>query len=399
MFKYVPKLTKDQFFQTNYAAVKALMAADIVELMQNKAKMYHQPSTIGSASHSTLPTSTSNGMISNSQQPTRQLKETLNLAQNVLQTPTLMSNESKEKVIKVFASSKPNIKTNTKESQPMQMACNLNANHEPVHNLIDDRDAVSSISDIESTNSSNNSHNQLLNDLNDKIGNLTLKLNELLERINRIESITNKSETDLSCNSSSAIQQNPHSNLQDVDGLNKKLENLMNRMILLENENLLLKQTINNRSAKQVNNNSNWLCGNSLTNANEMNTFRNNNEDQNESKYETPFHSFLNISSNQTADESNESIQLEQTSIFTKKTPPLQTITTAYRLSNGKENGLIEQGVAYDVEQISGNLDNLSINSNDSTPTMTDEKEKKLSSKFVDSQNDELFRAKQLVIR
>ena len=38
MFDYVPKLTQTQFFMTSYAQVKATMACDIINLIQQKAK-------------------------------------------------------------------------------------------------------------------------------------------------------------------------------------------------------------------------------------------------------------------------------------------------------------------------------------------------------------------------
>lgn len=38
MFGYVPKLTKDQFFQTSFAQIKALMAAEVIEHVQERLK-------------------------------------------------------------------------------------------------------------------------------------------------------------------------------------------------------------------------------------------------------------------------------------------------------------------------------------------------------------------------
>ena len=43
MFAYVPKLTRDQFFTTSYAQVKANMASDIVNLILQKLKTLQPP--------------------------------------------------------------------------------------------------------------------------------------------------------------------------------------------------------------------------------------------------------------------------------------------------------------------------------------------------------------------
>lgn len=55
MLNYVPKLTKDQFFSTGFAQAKALMAVDIIELLQEKAKSlqaHHGPSATSAISSS-----------------------------------------------------------------------------------------------------------------------------------------------------------------------------------------------------------------------------------------------------------------------------------------------------------------------------------------------------------
>jgi hypothetical protein len=49
MLNYVPKLTRDQFFQTSFAQPKALMAVDIIELVHQRLKT----TQIGSISSST----------------------------------------------------------------------------------------------------------------------------------------------------------------------------------------------------------------------------------------------------------------------------------------------------------------------------------------------------------
>jgi hypothetical protein len=50
MLGYVPKLTRDQFFQTGFVQIKALMAVDIIEMVQQKLKsMHHAISSSSSA--------------------------------------------------------------------------------------------------------------------------------------------------------------------------------------------------------------------------------------------------------------------------------------------------------------------------------------------------------------
>ena len=56
MFEYVPKLNKDQFFNTSYAQVKANMACDVIGLIQQRIKQ-----TQSSASSGVMSTITSNG--------------------------------------------------------------------------------------------------------------------------------------------------------------------------------------------------------------------------------------------------------------------------------------------------------------------------------------------------
>lgn len=104
--------------------------------------------------------------------------------------------------------------------------------------------------------------------------------------------------------------------------------------------------------------------------------------------YETPLNSFLHGNdlndslANQTI---NGNIRLSGTGVRLSS-KPIPTNTMA-------------QGIACDVEQISENFDDLSLNSNDSTPTLLPHKMSRLFDMAPNSTEKNINRAKELVFR
>ncbi len=83
MLGYVPKLTRDQFFQTGFVQIKALMAVDIIELVQQKLKSLHH--TISASTSSLLGNYGSNHVMSVKTASSHDINENMN--NNQLNSP------------------------------------------------------------------------------------------------------------------------------------------------------------------------------------------------------------------------------------------------------------------------------------------------------------------------
>lgn len=144
MFGYVPKLTKDQFFQTSFAQIKALMASDIIELILEKFRL--------------TPTVSKHKIIENNENIESREINFNSRAPSLPRKPSLKSKSV----------------ANSKESVLKEQKNNVNESH------------------------NQNLYENLLNTLMEKINNLTVTFGNIVQRIenieNKIEEIKNQDE-------------------------------------------------------------------------------------------------------------------------------------------------------------------------------------------------------------
>ncbi|CAF0805314.1 unnamed protein product [Brachionus calyciflorus] len=288
MFGYVPKLTKDQFFQTSFAQIKALMASEIIEHILERFKLPNQTSRVR--------LNNENSENIESLSPRDNLKDSQT---SVTRKPSFKNNLPKNQLKpKPKETTLKEHQMNEEESQPQQQ-------QQPCFENI-------------------------LNTLMDKLNTLTFTFGSLNQRIDNIERKIEEIKTDRV----STVTQTEHQN----EALkNKDYENLSNRITIIESDLINVKQMLSRNS------------------------------DQNETtNNETMFHSFVNMSN---YDEIN---------------------------PYPKKSSLI-QGLAYDVDDDVGdsnnNMNDLTINSADSTPTLSNPvKETRLS-----EEDRNILRAQELV--
>lgn len=133
MFGYVPKLTKDQFFQTSFAQIKALMASDIIELILERFKI--------------TPTVSRHKMIENNEN---------------LESKDINCNSRCPSIPRKPSIRSKNI-TKSKESALKEQQLNVEESH------------------------GQNTYENLLNTLMEKINNLTFTFGNIVHRIDNIE--------------------------------------------------------------------------------------------------------------------------------------------------------------------------------------------------------------------
>ncbi|RNA09914.1 centrosomal of 44 kDa-like isoform X1 [Brachionus plicatilis] len=274
MFGYVPKLTKDQFFQTSFAQIKALMASDIIELILERFKL--------------TPTVSKHKIIENNEN---------------LESKELSCNPRQPSIPR-----KPSVRSKN-VSKPKEAVLK-----EQQLNVDESR--------------GQNTYENLLNTLMEKINNLTFTFGNIVQRIDNIEEKIEEIKN-----------QDKRQTYTGVES-GKNYENLSNRITIIESDLINVKQMVS-RSME-----SNYT--------NETTT------------YETPSHSFVNMSPRQ--DE----------------------------MMYPKKSSLI-QGLPYEFDRVltNDNLNDLTINSTDSTPTLSEPvKQSRLS-----EEDKNIQRAQELVNR
>jgi len=348
------------------------MAVDLIELIQQKLKSLHPPavptSTVINIKSSAVisdkeHTENIENVISTSPKHTQASKIIRNTS---FKTPLvvhnhIMSSNSTNRSVTVKNKSNPTKDPATTVLKEHHLN-SLNGIH---HNDPNIDEGSPRDYDLRPESQVSNEIEEITRGLMSKFGQLNDKIDSM---INRLENVENKVQS-IKYNPVSSSAPELHSHSSDpINNMSQKLDNLSNRFALLENEVLILKEK--RRRQSEINND---MTLNNDTTA-----------------YETPFHSFLNISSQNTPERSELKINSSNLLFANQLNGQLK--------NHSKTNG-IEQGIACDLETMNDNFDDLSLNSNDSTPTIIHNntaKQSKLSS--ANSESD-IQRAKELVSR
>lgn len=244
MFSYVPKLTKDQFFQTSFAQIKALMAAEIIEQVQEKLKALNPSSSSSSATAGITASSTVQRPV-NSQNSIKVLNPLSKEIQENNENIDTISSQEKE----THANRKPSFKSISTNSSS-QIGINKHMTKQPVKvnpreqgvlkehqiNVNEIQVCVTNETEIETNDSRTlNSFENILTNLAEKILNLTSKFDCLVSRVENIEKILDENRTLPGLDKDFS---------NDMVKLNKTIENLTNRVTILETGILSVKQVI-----------------------------------------------------------------------------------------------------------------------------------------------------------
>lgn len=331
MFDYAPKLTQTQFFSTSYAQVKAQMACEIISLVQQKVKLLN---------------TTTNSITSSGSSTTKSLhslaQHTSTVVASTQVASTLVSSSGANSNIASTGNPQPSSSglfrsASLRSSSSMSLKRPSSKTPMAVHNHL--------AQTTHETRKQDSTPIATINETALTISNQNLKIekleNELTNVKNQLQLVESKMETLIRQNEalllaqhqfqsqsqpSKPTQNSINSNIAQINKTD--LENLLSRLTIVETEILVRKQQCSKGSRV---------------------------EDQNE----TTFHSFLNTSS----DMNNSVIAMDTTlggagSAFIQRStfnePPMF------------KSRIMCQGVPVDFNVIDDN----SINSNDSTPTM-----------------------------
>lgn len=390
MLNYTPKINQTQFFHNGFTVVKCIMCTEIIELIKVKSKSL-QPTTSNVVA-------TSSSYVSNKPGSSAKLSNTA-IISKLKETP-LPIESLDEKVIspkignlknsQIAKSLKSSLFQNHTKNQPLiksSIKKSYSVRENTYYRKIEEQEnqkyeQVNTNGDVATKTAVETmltNINQTLFDINAKLATFENRLIIIEEQMGQNSKLTRNSTSTASSVSSISVESD-NSNGDHLTKLQKKMENLVARFDLLENENILIKQ--NQKNINNMISNTNFNNNGSNRNSYE----RGDDTETTINDYETPGNSFLNISGshNYLFNDLNEnSNQLFSNS--TNKTGPKKSIA-------------LVQGT------ISPRQENVSLHSNDTTPTMQ-KNHSPISAKSSNmnepgkDMSDALVQTKQLIMR